>query len=126
MLLWVDIGLRIFSFKSVQDLLQGMRKKHQDLPLEGPEPSMAKSIERSGWIVRAAGRYHIHPMSCLRRALVLQWLLEKQGISTDLRFGARSVDGQLQAHAWLERNGELVSEPEIVYERFAVLRGVGG
>ncbi len=88
--------------------------------------SITESIERIGWIVRTAGRNHFHPMSCLRRALVLQWLLGKRGIQTDLRFGARSVEGQLQAHAWLERNGKLVSEPEVVYERFSVLKGVEG
>ena len=60
-------------------------------------------------------------MTCLRRALTLQRLLAKRGISTELKIGARKDNGQLNAHAWLEYQGQIIGEPEEITERFSVL-----
>jgi hypothetical protein len=62
-------------------------------------------------------------MTCLRRSLALQWLLRRRGIDTELRFGVRRVAGDpgLEAHAWLERHGHPVSEPEALTGQFTQL-----
>ncbi len=44
-------------------------------------------------------------MTCLRQALVLQWLLARRAIATELRIGIRREAGRLMAHAWLELEG---------------------
>ncbi len=43
------------------------------------------------------------PGSCLSRSLALWWLLGRKGIKSSLRIGTRQVDGQFQAHAWVEQ-----------------------
>jgi hypothetical protein len=44
--------------------------------------------------------------SCWRRALVLQRFLALQGIESRVNFGVRKTTGELQGHAWLERDGQ--------------------
>ena len=94
------------------------------------------SMERiSGWVKRAAG----HParpsgvdheslaewvdrvlrlmpwpwrLTCLKRALVLYYLLARAGTSATLVIGVRRGEtGELLAHAWLIRGGALYLEP---------------
>ncbi len=44
--------------------------------------------------------------TCLKRALVLYYLLHRAGRAAELRIGVRrSQEHALEAHAWLERNG---------------------
>lgn len=51
---------------------------------------------------------------CLARSLVLWYLLERVGISTELKFGSKKEDGILLAHAWLEYdNAPLIDEPDL-------------
>jgi len=48
--------------------------------------------------------------TCLTRSLVLQWVLARRGIGTELKVGVRmEVDG-LHAHAWLECGGVPVND----------------
>ena len=50
--------------------------------------------------------------TCLKRALVLQYLLRRAGHAAELRVGVRrNAAGELTAHAWLVRNGEVYLEP---------------
>jgi hypothetical protein len=71
--------------------------------------------------VDRAARSHLYPMRCLRRSLVIQSLLARRGIRTELRFGVRKDDGELSAHAWLEYEGEVVVEPQAITERYKPL-----
>jgi hypothetical protein len=44
--------------------------------------------------------------SCWRRALVLQRYLALHGIDSRVNFGLKKTTGELQGHAWLERDGQ--------------------
>jgi hypothetical protein len=114
-LLAVDLGLRLLHFKAVQARVAraGERAREQD----GDEAT----IRRVGWLVGIAARYHLVAMSCLRRALALQWLFERRGVATDLRFGVRREAGDLNAHAWLEHAGRPIGEPTTVATHYVPL-----
>ena len=50
--------------------------------------------------------------TCLKRALVLQYLLRRAGRAAELCVGVRrGAGGELLAHAWLVRDGRLYLEP---------------
>jgi hypothetical protein len=57
--------------------------------------------------------------TCLVRSLALQWSLARHGIASELRVGVRKVDGRLDAHAWVERDGVALMEAGDVRERYA-------
>ncbi len=63
-----------------------------------------------------------HP-SCLPRALALWWLLRRRGIPADLRIGARRAAGRLEAHAWVEHDGQVLGDQADVHVRFAAFAG---
>jgi hypothetical protein len=96
-----DAGLLLLPFVSLLKIVEGAPR------WRSPAPS-SLSIPRLGWLVEVAGRYVPGRATCLQRALVLAWLLRRRGIATTLRIGVARRDGALAAHAWLERDGEVV------------------
>ena len=120
MLLIVDIWLRIGSYKALQEAL--IKKQPIKSAIESRTNNASKEeIKHIASMVEIAGRNHVVRMSCLRRALVQQWLLSKKGISSKLRFGVRTIEGDLEAHAWLEKDGKMISDPEIIREQYIAL-----
>jgi hypothetical protein len=120
MLLIIDIWLRTNTYKGLRDFL--IRQQYKNSGKFKIKDNMTEAeIKHIGSIVETASRNHIVQMSCLRRALVQQWFLNTRGVNTELRFGVRTVDGKLLAHAWLEKDGKLISEPEIIRDQFATL-----
>jgi hypothetical protein len=121
LLLAVDLSLRLLPFRTVQRLVLLGRRDVGNLQTGEAQATM----QRLRRLVGMAGRYHLYPMSCLRQTLALQWLLGRCGIIADLRFGVRKeVDG-LDAHAWLEYEGQPIGEPEGVAARFVPLVAQG-
>lgn len=55
---------------------------------------------------------------CLARALVLWWLLRRRGIVATLHLGTRMNDGQLDAHAWVMRDGRVLADSQSVLVDF--------
>lgn len=61
-------------------------------------------------LVQAATRRYAGPDSCLIESLVLWWLLRRHGFDGALRIGVRKQAGQLQAHAWVELQGQALND----------------
>lgn len=57
----------------------------------------------------ATERHLIFTVNCLERSMALFWLCRRRGIQATLRFGARKQDAQVEAHAWIEVAGNVVS-----------------
>ncbi|MGC8786909.1 MAG: lasso peptide biosynthesis B2 protein, partial [Anaerolineae bacterium] len=73
LLLTVDLGLRLLPFRWMQRFVTlSMRRAR-----EQGEASLVV-IQRTERVVNLAAQYHLCPMRCLPRALVLQWLLGRQ------------------------------------------------
>jgi hypothetical protein len=116
LLLAVDLSLHLLPFSRLQELVALGRKVGQP-----QATATSATIKRLCRLVGMAGRYHLYPMSCLRQSLALQWLLGRCGIVADLRFGVRKeVDG-LDAHAWLEYEGQPIGEPQATAVHFTPL-----
>jgi len=65
-----------------------------------------REIERTRRAVSAAGQKL--GASCLCQALAAQRLFARQGLLTELRFGAGKAGGDFGAHAWLESSSQAV------------------
>jgi len=117
LLLVVDLGLRLLPFRWVQGLLALGRKDARDIQADGASV-MIQCLE---WLVGVAGRNHLYPMGCLRQSLVLQWLLGRRGIITDLQIGVRKGVDELNAHAWLEYEGQPLGEPQAIVVHYTPL-----
>jgi hypothetical protein len=92
-------------------------------PVRGPAIGEAGIRDLVRWVDRA-GRY-VPGGTCLARSLALVWLLRRRGIAAELRIGVNTDDGFL-AHAWVERDGAALSDPQRIAERYAAFTSLRG
>lgn len=114
LLLAADLALRALSYPRVERLFAPAPGKKAD------DEEEEVVVARLAWATAAAGRRHLYPMRCLPRALCLRWLLGRRGFAAELRIGVAREEGELLAHAWVEREGRPVGEDGVA-ERFAAL-----
>lgn len=111
----VGWGLRIVGFGGIQALL------HRFSAAPGykftPGEVMENAVTASR-MVSIASRHGFYRANCLPTSLALAYLLGKKGIPTDLRVGVRKVGGVFEAHAWIEFEGQPLSDDGEVHERF--------
>jgi hypothetical protein len=101
-----ELALLLLPFRRVLALSDRAFLPRRHEPAEVPTPSAA----RLAWLVEVAGRYTPVTVTCLKKALVLSWLLGRRGIAARLRIGVARQHGALAAHAWLERKGQVIGE----------------
>lgn len=119
-LLKTDLLLRTRPFPDLQQRAAQTLRKNQN----GTPRADWTVVVRYGRMVHRASRNHLYPMTCLRQALTLQILLARAGIAAELRIGARSAAGQIQAHAWVEVDGRPVENRRGETEGFAPLEEI--
>jgi hypothetical protein len=56
---------------------------------------------------------------------VCWFLLRRRGIDGQLQFGARQLDGRIEAHAWVEVDGRPINDTPDVRQRFQPLEPCG-
>jgi len=112
----VALSLRWRGFRATQAALERF------LPKANPEPDAAlanKDAAVTAHMVNAADRHGpVHP-SCLAKSLTLWWLLARQGIPSRLRIGIRKEKERFEAHAWVERDGTALNEPDEEHHHYA-------
>lgn len=107
-LLAADLGLRTVGFTRLR---RWLRRPPAPAAATGPAPDRRREARRLLDAVGRAGRFRLHRVPCLPRALVLQRLLAGRGIPSEVRIGVRREGGSLTAHAWVEC-GDLTLDPE--------------
>jgi len=117
----ISVSLKMRGFGATQEFLLRF------LPIV-PQASQQNSIhmvgdlkrtELTSRMVNAAIRHVWRASTCLEKSLALWWLLRRQGIACELRIGARKQGGKFEAHAWLERDGVAVNEPQQEHRHYA-------
>ena len=97
----VRFGLSVYPISAV------LRRvgRQANRPLRGPRADVPDLI----WAVRVASRRLLRTNPCLTEALALWGLLRRHGYESQLRIGvARDERADFEAHAWVERDGEVI------------------
>jgi hypothetical protein len=98
----IRLGLWLLPFQTLRRLLMRLTAAAQ---LQTARVSVGRVV----WAVEVVSRY-MPGVKCLARALATQVLLRYYSHQAHLCIGvARSEKGQLQAHAWVESQGRIVS-----------------
>jgi len=117
----ISVSLKMRGFGATQEFLL------RSFPI-APQTSQQDSIhvvddrkrtELTSRMVNAAIRHVWHASTCLEKSLALWWLLGRQGIACEVRIGARKQGGKFEAHAWLERDGVAINEPQQEHRHYA-------
>jgi Transglutaminase-like superfamily len=101
----IRLGLLALPFRVV---LQFLETISQPAIKSGQSTSHA-SVRKIAWAVKVISRSMPGKVKCLARALTTQTLMNWQGHSCEFRIGvAKSNGGTLEAHAWVEYQGQVV------------------
>lgn len=112
----VSLSLRWRGFRATQATLEGI------LSMANSERDSVPVSERAtltAHLVNSADRHGLVASSCLAKSLTLWWLLERQGIASHLRIGIRKENEKFEAHAWVERDGTALNEPDDHHRHYA-------
>jgi len=106
------LGLHCFGLRRLQTWLQ-LRPSPTNAGL-----SLAE-IARIATLVNSAAGLAPIPATCLTRSLLLGWMLQRRGVTSQLRIGVRMNQGKLDAHAWVEYEGVPINDQPDVGQQFA-------
>lgn len=118
----IRLGLWLLPFPTWRRLLARFMQVKANL-----QQAEAISISQIVWAVSIASRYMPGGVKCLARALVTQVLLNWHGHAAQLRLGvAKGEEGRLEAHAWVESQGQIVIGALSNLSNFTPLPSFGG
>jgi len=116
MLPLVGLSLKFRGFEATRSTL---RKGLLPTIQQADSDFLNRQVSLTAHMVNAADRHGLVHPSCLVKSLTLWWLLGRQGITSELRVGVRKEGGNLEAHAWVEREGIALNEPEERHHHYA-------
>jgi hypothetical protein len=111
----ISLSLRFRGFQKTRAFLQ----KHIPSAGQKRSPANADPSDVTVRMVRAAVRHSPTHPTCLQESLALWWLLGRQGVASELRVGVRKEANRFEAHAWVERDGIALNEPEALHAHYA-------
>jgi transglutaminase superfamily protein len=116
--LWViKLGLWVVPFRNMKRFLT-----NENYPVRRGKEKVKIPVKRVAWTVSMASRYVPNGKNCLLRAATTHHLLKRIGHPSVLHIGVdSSTQGTLDAHAWVESNGEVVVGNLSDLDRFAIL-----
>jgi hypothetical protein len=116
-LVWV--GLRTAGFSRMCRWAQAKPAAREPTRLSEPtKPETIQAARRYASLTTIAARHGLYEANCLHQALALCRLLRRQDISADLKVGVRIAGTALDAHAWVELDGQVLGEPVSGYQAF--------
>jgi Transglutaminase-like superfamily len=115
----ISLSLRLRGFAATQQTLQNLSVPSNAGKYPGEDVARGDRVKMAVRMVNAASRYGWGHPSCLEKSLALWLLLQRQGIASSVRIGARKDGGKLEAHAWVERGGVALNEPGDAHPHYA-------
>ena len=105
----IDLGLRRTSYRRVYRVLLFL----------SPEPKPVHDFPRSVALARLVNFVAIKPhiqATCLRRSLLLWWLLRWKRIPSEVRLGMGLGGG----HAWVEHDSKVINDRPNIYMNYPI------
>lgn len=114
----IAFSLQIWGMQRTQTVLFNLSAKTL---LSMPSSSEVQDqIKQTAFIVEKAAHYSRLWSNCLRKSLVLWFLLRRRGVISELRIGVRRENATFQAHAWVEYQGIVLNDMPNVREQFVM------
>jgi hypothetical protein len=111
----LSLSLKMRGLAATQRWLEKARPKRTS-PYSMETAQIAVEVMRA---VGAAVRHGLGHPTCLEQSLTLWWLLQREGVTSQLRIGVRKDGDKFEAHAWVECEGEALGEPGKVHQHYS-------
>lgn len=100
----VRLGLYLLPFGTLKQFLDNR------LQLFSKSQKIARiELDKIPWAINLSAKYWFGEVKCLAKALTTQILMSSYGYCSQLQIGvAKSKQGNLEAHAWVENEGKVV------------------
>ena len=108
----IAVSLRMLDYPRTRDV---MRRFAQGI---GSAAAPEIQVERVTRLVGVAARRGACRASCLCLALAVWWLLARRGVETNLTIGVRKDETGFSAHAWVERDGVVLTGGAADHQRY--------
>jgi hypothetical protein len=118
---WLTQALVLLPAAAIAVRVVPLRTLSAQLDRRSKREPKAAPADRIAHMVAAAAHYGPYRASCLPQSLVLLWLLRRQRLRGQLRFGVKQVNGTMTAHCWVELDGEPLIDSPIVSSAFSAL-----
>jgi hypothetical protein len=115
----ISLSLKIRGFRATQEALRNCSIRSTAEKRLGKRVGDGERAELAVRMVNAAARHGLGRSTCLEKSLALWWLLQREGIASSVRIGARKASGKFEAHAWVERDGVALNEPGDEHRHYA-------
>ena len=113
----IALVLKSIGFKKAQTFLSNHLSKKPKISIrEDMQLEEAQSVARMVSVAANYGPYHVN---CLKRSLLVWWLLGRRGIATDLKIGVNKDLEDFSAHAWVEYQGNVLIDASNIEDRFS-------
>ena len=112
-------ALHLSGFKKTKTLLTRFIPIHAEHTISDAE--QLKIAGRVARMVDIAANHSFYSANCLKKALVIWWILKREGISTELKIGVMKEKEDLHAHAWIEINGNVLIDDENTIQNFCTI-----
>jgi hypothetical protein len=105
----IHAALSLWGFPRLYQYLENKIPLRDNVGLKN-ESEIIEHASQIAKMVSIAARYGLVRATCLRRSILIWYFLRRRGINSLIIFGVRKINGKLDAHAWVEINGIVVSE----------------
>ena len=123
----IKLGLRLLPFPTLRQCLARFGTAMSAPQSHRPIPPDRTNLNRIIAAIHLSSRHMPGGAKCLARALTAQVLTRCCGYAPQLRLGvAKTASGQLEAHAWLEVQGEIAIGQLNDLDRFTPLPALEG
>jgi hypothetical protein len=110
-------GLRLLGFRRWQVCLHSLTPAI-DRNASSSEQETTTTAGAIARVQESAANHLFFQANCLEQSLALWWLLQRRGVTAQLRIGARKDKERFEAHAWVEWNGVVLNDRGTDHQHF--------
>lgn len=111
----VAAALRLFGYVRIRRWLERRSAAGQTRTATAAEVERAIELAR---LAALAGRRGPIAANCLPQSLLVYWLLRRRSLAPELKIGVRKQDVALDAHAWVELQGQSLDPVQATFQPF--------
>ena len=118
----IRLGLALLPFQKLRQIVE--RLSHLTAYHQRPQEieRTQQLIRQIIWAVEKSAQLMPGGAKCLAKALTTQVLMGRRGLDCEFKIGvAKSTEGTLEAHAWIEVEGQVIMGALPDLERFTSL-----